>query len=101
MIKSIGDNYRIYGLITVKTTKKLLMLDYGFLNTTLSHITMLSPSCQSRQVDLDLSCMTGGVFLIGRLLDYLVSHFDYWIMDHLIDQICTPLFLELLPNFFL
>jgi hypothetical protein len=32
MIKSIGDNYRIYGLIIVKTTKKKkknsLMLDY-------------------------------------------------------------------------
>jgi hypothetical protein len=35
MIKSIGDNYRIYGLIIVKTTKKFLMLDYGFSNATL------------------------------------------------------------------
>jgi len=32
MIKSIGDNYRIYGLIIVKTTKKLLMLNYGLSN---------------------------------------------------------------------
>jgi len=32
MIKCIGDNYRIYGLIIVKTTKKLLVLDYGFSN---------------------------------------------------------------------
>jgi hypothetical protein len=34
MIKNIGDNYRIYGLIIVKTTKKLLMLKYGLLNAT-------------------------------------------------------------------
>jgi hypothetical protein len=34
MIKSIGDNYRIYGLIIVKLVKKLLMLNYGFSNTT-------------------------------------------------------------------
>jgi len=32
MIKSIGDNYRIYGMIIVKTTKKSLVLDYGLLN---------------------------------------------------------------------
>jgi hypothetical protein len=34
MIKSIGDNYKIYGLIMVKTAKNLLMLDYVFSNTT-------------------------------------------------------------------
>jgi hypothetical protein len=34
MIKNIGDNYRIYGLIIAKTTKKLLMLDYGLSNVT-------------------------------------------------------------------
>jgi hypothetical protein len=34
MIKSIGDNYRIYGLIIVKTAKNLLVLDYGLLNAT-------------------------------------------------------------------
>jgi len=34
MIKSTGDNYRIYGLIIVKLVKKLLMLNYGFSNTT-------------------------------------------------------------------
>jgi hypothetical protein len=34
MIKNIGDNYRIYGLIIVKTAKKLLMLDYGLSNAT-------------------------------------------------------------------
>ncbi len=28
------DNYRIYGLTIVKTTKNLLMLDYGFSNAT-------------------------------------------------------------------
>ncbi len=33
-IKSIGDNYRIYGLIIVKTIKKLLMIDYGLSNAT-------------------------------------------------------------------
>jgi hypothetical protein len=34
MIKSIGDNYKIYGLIIVKIIKKSLMLDYGFSNAT-------------------------------------------------------------------
>jgi hypothetical protein len=34
MIKSIKDNYRIHGLIIVKTTKKLLVLDYGLSNAT-------------------------------------------------------------------
>jgi hypothetical protein len=34
MIKSIGDNYRIYGLIIVKTAKKLVVLDYGLSNAT-------------------------------------------------------------------
>jgi hypothetical protein len=34
MIKIIGDNYKIYGLIIVKTAKNLLMLDYGLSNAT-------------------------------------------------------------------
>jgi hypothetical protein len=34
MIKNIGDNYKIYGLIIVKTAKKSLMLDYRFSNAT-------------------------------------------------------------------
>jgi hypothetical protein len=34
MIKSRGDNYRIYGLIIVKTTKKALVLNYGLSNAT-------------------------------------------------------------------
>ncbi len=34
MIKSIQDNYKIYGLIIVKIAKKLLVLDYGFSNAT-------------------------------------------------------------------
>jgi hypothetical protein len=34
MIKIIGDDYRIYGLIIVKITKKSLMLDYGVSNAT-------------------------------------------------------------------
>jgi hypothetical protein len=34
MIKSIGDNYRIYNLIIVKTTKKSLVLDHGLSNAT-------------------------------------------------------------------
>jgi hypothetical protein len=34
MIKTIGDNYRIYGLIIIKTAKELLMLDYGISNAT-------------------------------------------------------------------
>jgi hypothetical protein len=34
MIKIIGDNYRIYGLIIVKLPKKSLMLDNGFSNAT-------------------------------------------------------------------
>jgi hypothetical protein len=29
MTKSIGDNYRIYGLIIVELQKKLILLDYG------------------------------------------------------------------------
>jgi hypothetical protein len=33
MFKNIGDTYRIYGLIIVKTTKNLIMLDYGLSNT--------------------------------------------------------------------
>jgi len=40
MIKNIGDNYRIYGLIIVKIAKTLLVLDYGFSNAsfeTLNH----------------------------------------------------------------
>jgi hypothetical protein len=32
MIKSIGDNYRIYGLIIAKIVKELLVLDYGLSN---------------------------------------------------------------------
>jgi hypothetical protein len=34
MIKIIGDNYKIYGLIIVKTAKKSLVLDYVFSNAT-------------------------------------------------------------------
>jgi hypothetical protein len=34
MIKIIGDNYRIYGLIIAKSVKKLLVLDYGLSNAT-------------------------------------------------------------------
>jgi hypothetical protein len=34
MIKNIGDNYRIYGLIIVKSVKKSLVLDYGLSNAT-------------------------------------------------------------------
>jgi hypothetical protein len=34
MIKIIGDNYRIYGLIIAKNSKKLLVLNYGFSNAT-------------------------------------------------------------------
>jgi hypothetical protein len=34
MIKSIGNNYRIYGLIIVKTVKKSLVLDHGLSNAT-------------------------------------------------------------------
>jgi hypothetical protein len=34
MIKIIGDNYMIYGLIIIKTAKKSLMLDYGLSNAT-------------------------------------------------------------------
>jgi len=40
MVKSIGDNYRIYGLIIVKTTKKLLMLEYK-----LSNVSFETPNC--------------------------------------------------------
>jgi hypothetical protein len=34
MIKSIGNNYRNYGLIIVKTAKKSLVLNYGLSNAT-------------------------------------------------------------------
>jgi hypothetical protein len=34
MIKSIGDNYRTYGLIIVETILKKHLLDYGLSNTT-------------------------------------------------------------------
>jgi hypothetical protein len=34
MIKSIGDNYKIYGLIIVETAKKSLVLDYELSNAT-------------------------------------------------------------------
>jgi hypothetical protein len=34
MIKSIGDNYIIYGLIIVKIVKKLLMINYEVSNAT-------------------------------------------------------------------
>jgi hypothetical protein len=34
MIKNIGDNYRIYGLIIFETAKKLIFLDYELSNTT-------------------------------------------------------------------
>jgi hypothetical protein len=44
MIKSIGDNYRIYGLLIVKTVKKSLMLDYGLSNATFENLTMFSPN---------------------------------------------------------
>jgi len=48
MIKSIGDNYRFYGLIIVKTTKTSLMLDYGLSNAifdTPNHPFALDLSC--------------------------------------------------------
>jgi hypothetical protein len=34
MIKNIGDNYRIYGLVIVKTARKSVVLDYGLSNAT-------------------------------------------------------------------
>jgi hypothetical protein len=34
MIKNIGDNYRIYGLIIVKIVKKSIVLNYGLSNAT-------------------------------------------------------------------
>jgi hypothetical protein len=34
MIKNLENNYRIYGLIIVKTTKKSIMLNYGLSNAT-------------------------------------------------------------------
>jgi hypothetical protein len=58
------------------------------------------PSCQSRQVSLDLSCVTRVVYLTGKFFDYLTSHFDYYIVDHLIGQNFIHFFLELLQNIF-
>jgi len=34
MIKSIGDNFKIYGLTIIKIVKKSLVLDYGLSNAT-------------------------------------------------------------------
>jgi hypothetical protein len=51
------------------------------------------PSCQYGQVNLNLSCMTRVVLLTGKLFDYLTSHFDYSVMDHL-----TQFFLGLLQK---
>jgi hypothetical protein len=34
MIKTIVENYTIYGLIIIKIAKKSLMLDYGLSNVT-------------------------------------------------------------------
>jgi hypothetical protein len=34
MIKNIGDNYKIYGLIIVKISKRSLVLDDALLNAT-------------------------------------------------------------------
>jgi hypothetical protein len=42
------DNYRIYGLIIVRITKKLIMLDYGFSNATfepLNHVFVQRKAC--------------------------------------------------------
>jgi hypothetical protein len=36
----------------------------------------------------------GVVFLTSRLFDYLTSYFHYYIMDHLISQISTHVFLD-------
>jgi hypothetical protein len=49
MIKKIEDNYRIYGLLIVKTTKKLLVLDYG-----LSNATFETPNHAFAHISLDL-----------------------------------------------
>jgi hypothetical protein len=45
MVKSIGDNYKIYGLIIVKIIKKLLVLNYGLSSATFetpNHVFALS-----------------------------------------------------------
>jgi hypothetical protein len=34
------------------------------------------------------------VFFISNLLNYLIAHFDYWIMDHLISQISTHFLMD-------
>ncbi len=34
IIKNIEDNYRIYGLVIVKTAKEFVVLDYGLSNAT-------------------------------------------------------------------
>jgi hypothetical protein len=50
------------------------------------------PSCQSGQVDLDLSYLTRVVFFTRRSLNYLINHFEYCIVNHLINQISTHFF---------
>jgi hypothetical protein len=43
MIKSIGDNYMIYGLIIVKIAKTSLMINYGLSNATFETPNHVSP----------------------------------------------------------
>jgi hypothetical protein len=51
MIKIIGENYRIYGLIIVKTVKTLLVLDMDFQMPLLRHLTMFFP-CKEMSLNL-------------------------------------------------
>jgi hypothetical protein len=48
MIKSIGDKYRIYGLIIVKIVKKSLMLDYGLSNATFETLNHVFAQCKNQ-----------------------------------------------------
>jgi hypothetical protein len=70
MIEIIRDNYRIYGLIIVKITKRLLVLDYGFSNVTFetpnrafTHETIEAPNDNDyHEPQPKMNCMIGLCF---------------------------------------
>jgi hypothetical protein len=44
------------------------------------------PFCHVGQVNFDMDVMIEVVFLIGKGMDHLTSHLDWWMMNHLINQ---------------
>jgi hypothetical protein len=64
MIKSIGDNYKIYGLIMVKTAKKLLMLDYGLSNTIFEPLNHALALIRCPMIEVSIIDPNGNVILM-------------------------------------